>query len=720
MTENDTAQEWAAGLMDTSWINDAFDYTCDTMQRSILFMDTLRKRGNLYFEHIDKNKPPVLTYDYDLITDGRKLSRPVNYALVRIISDEENCVTDDEKRPVVIIDPRAGHGPGIGGSKRDSEIGVALKKGHPVYFVQFYPEPVPGQTIADVKEAEVEFVKKVATLHPEADEPAVIGNCQAGWAIALMSADRPDVTGPIVLNGSPMSYWAGKDGQNPMRYKGGILGGIWLTSLLSDLGNGKFDGANLVWGFEDLNPANTWWTKQYNLFAKIDTEEDRYLNFEKWWNGYFFMNTEEIHFIVENLFVGNRLEQGRVKLEDEKTIDLKNLEDPVVVFASSGDNITPPQQALNWIVKVYKTEEELKRCKQVIIYMVHESIGHLGIFVSGKVAQKEHKEIIGNIDLIELLSPGLYEMVIEDRETEVGVDDYKVSFVPRMFEDILAFDDGLEDEYAFEPVAAISEFNDKMYKTFVQPWVKLITTEQSAEMMRQIHPLRASRYLFSDKVNPLMLMFPALSEMAKKDRKKADSDNPFMHVEKSISKTVTTSLNLYKEARDNSLEFAFKAIYENPVMEALFPKSETGNLAGEAEKMQDAEDRAAADADEKNWIDSMKKGGFAEGLCRIMVAIAEADDVIDRSELLRYQTVAKSYPAFAKKRRSEFREMIKEQARILQTDKELALKTLADLLVTRKEREEAIQIARDMAFADGNYAPEEKVLIEKIEALLEL
>ena len=43
-----------------------------------------------------------------------------------------------------------------------------------------------------------------------------------------------------------------------MRYTGGLLGGSWLTALMGDLGNGKFDGAWLVSNFENLNPSNTY------------------------------------------------------------------------------------------------------------------------------------------------------------------------------------------------------------------------------------------------------------------------------------------------------------------------------------------------------------------------------------------------------------------------------------------------------------------------------
>ena len=66
----------------------------------------------------------------------------------------EGVTVDPKRRPYVIIDPRAGHGPGIGGFKDDSQVGVALREGHPVYFVIFFRDPEPGQTLIDVCEAE--------------------------------------------------------------------------------------------------------------------------------------------------------------------------------------------------------------------------------------------------------------------------------------------------------------------------------------------------------------------------------------------------------------------------------------------------------------------------------------------------------------------------------------------------------------------------------------
>jgi hypothetical protein len=53
--------------------------------------------------------------------DGRTLACPVNYVLVRV-APPPDAEIDAAKRPFVIVDPRAGHGPGIGGFKPQSEI----------------------------------------------------------------------------------------------------------------------------------------------------------------------------------------------------------------------------------------------------------------------------------------------------------------------------------------------------------------------------------------------------------------------------------------------------------------------------------------------------------------------------------------------------------------------------------------------------------------------
>ena len=128
-------------------------YTLDAWQRSVLFLDVLRRRGNAFIEAEDDPMRHVLSFGFEVVMDGRDLPRPVNYWMARVTPPEGAPPTDPLNRPFIVIDPRAGHGPGIGGFKADSEIGVALAAGHPCYFVGFRPEPIPGQTIEDVVHA---------------------------------------------------------------------------------------------------------------------------------------------------------------------------------------------------------------------------------------------------------------------------------------------------------------------------------------------------------------------------------------------------------------------------------------------------------------------------------------------------------------------------------------------------------------------------------------
>src|SRR5260370_39242019 len=71
--------------------------------------------------HERAGKPPLLDFDYEIVLDARRSERPVNYALLRITRYRDKCLEDCldlAKPPVMTVDPRAGHGPGIGGSKR--------------------------------------------------------------------------------------------------------------------------------------------------------------------------------------------------------------------------------------------------------------------------------------------------------------------------------------------------------------------------------------------------------------------------------------------------------------------------------------------------------------------------------------------------------------------------------------------------------------------------
>src|SRR2546425_90304 len=70
------------GFLGADWL----DYAIDASQRAALVLDTMRQRGNAYSEHREQGTPPLLKFEHELVLDGRKLPRPCNYALLRIVT----------------------------------------------------------------------------------------------------------------------------------------------------------------------------------------------------------------------------------------------------------------------------------------------------------------------------------------------------------------------------------------------------------------------------------------------------------------------------------------------------------------------------------------------------------------------------------------------------------------------------------------------------------
>src|SRR5687768_3837245 len=663
-----------------------YNYSVDFAQRSVLFWDTLRQRGNHFLKTTREGLLPVLHFDYEMVLDGRAFARPVNYALVRIVPPP-GVTVDAARRPYVIIDPRAGHGPGIGGFKDDSQVGVALAAGHPVYFVIFFRDPEPGQTLLDVCEAEKQFIHTVRERHPDSQKPAIVGNCQGGWAAMMLAAADQDDTGPVVINGAPMSYWGGAwqegEGDNPMRYAGGMLGGSWLASFAADMGNGIFDGAYLVENFENLNPANTFWDKYYNLFAKVDTEAPRFLDFERWWGGFYLMNREEIEWITRNLFVGDKLWSGDVKAGDDKPFDLRDIKAPIILFASMGDNITPPQQAFNWVADVYGSTEEIKARGQVIIGLVHADVGHLGIFVSGKVAKKEHAQIVSVLKSVEMLPPGLYAMKIEERKGADGKPAYEVEFQERRLEDIVAQINrfGRKDEKAFEAVAAVSEFNQRAYEMFARPMVQAMANETTAKLGRDFHSLRFQRWAISD-ANPWLAWLAPAAEAVRSQRKALGPEDPLRKAEAAMSELVSASLDHYRALRDAISEAAFFSTYGNMFSLPLAQRHE-------------AEERAAPGAAEsrespyvKEALESIREGGYTEAFARVAFLLARKDESLPLSRVVMRQDLAKDYADLLPSLSAEnWRRIRGEQEIIARYEPEQAIDALADLLAERADRE---------------------------------
>jgi hypothetical protein len=472
-----------------------------------------------------------------------------------------------------------------------------------------------------------------------------------------------------------------------MRYSGGLLGGSWLTALTSDLGAGKFDGAWLVQNFENMNPSNTLWTKQYNVYSRVDTEAPRYLEFEKWWGGHVNLNAEEIQFIVDELFIGNHLAAGHIKTSDGEVVDLRKIRSPIVVFCSKGDNITPPQQALGWILDLYHDVDEIRAYGQTIVYTVHETVGHLGIFVSGGVAKKEHAEFSSNIDLIDILPPGLYEATFQAKSADTTNPDlaqgkWIMRCERRTLDDIRAMGgNSLEDERRFATAARVSEINLAAYRKFVQPWVKAIATPQMAELTRRWHPLRVQYEAFAGQ-NPLTKAIETTAEKVRENRKQATSDNPFVAFQETVSKGIVSALDQWRDAQEALSERMFLSIYGSPALQAAVGIDPEADPSPRPEMSQDH--RKLLEARIAELKSRIPSGSLRECVIRGLLYVGASRGMVDERsiEALRRARAEVSGPRLTL---AEFKALVREQFFMLLLEPEASLAAIPKMLPKNAE-----------------------------------
>jgi hypothetical protein len=385
---------------------------------------------------------------------------------------------------------------------------------------------------------------------------------------------------------------------------------------------------------------------------------------------------------------------------------------PIILFASMGDNITPPEQAFNWVADVYGSTEEIKARGQVIVGLVHKDIGHLGIFVSGKVGRKEHAQIVNVMESIEAMPPGLYAMHIAERKGADGQPEYEVSFEERRLEDVMKNLNRMKraDEKPFEAVAAVSDFNQRAYERLARPLVEAMSSEFSGQMQRTFHPLRLQRWSFSD-LNPATWWLKPAAEMVKKQRQALPADHPLRRSEQAMAEVTSASLEFYRAVRDAVREAQFFQMYGN--MFSLYASDEAEEEAAQAG--QDPRQSPVV----KEALASIDHGGYAEAAARAAILLARKGEplLLSRLELKKellgdYKHLLPSIPL------DEARRVRGEQELIVRFEPEQAIATLPHLLHDKGDRDRFVslleQLMADRRVQKSKPLPEQVEILERI------
>jgi hypothetical protein len=304
--------------------------------------------------------------------------------------------------------------------------------------------------------------------------------------------------------------------------------------------------------------------------------------------------------------------------------------------------------------------------------------------VSGKVAQKEHTEIIEALDYIEMLRPGLYVMELEETSGK-GKDKYLSSFREVRLEDMHEFNRmQRKDEKPFEVVAEVSLLNEKAYSLFGRPIVKSMVNEKTAELTRNLHPLRVQRWLLSD-INPLMWPVGVMASKVEADRKQASQDNPFRKLEEMGSEMITAFWNFYRDMRDAGSESEFFQIYGS-----MIALGASGDVKPGLQTQQQPDPRELPFV--KEALANIQKGGYPEAIARISALLGRFAGAIPLLRLESAEEIVRADMVLSKLTEDQMRHLRSEAGVMALLEPEFTLHALPQLLSNKEDKERAMSI----------------------------
>ena len=235
----------------------------------------------------------------------------------------------------------------------------------------------------------------------------------------------------------------------------------------------------------------------------------------------------------------------------------------------------------------------------------------------------------------------------------------------------------------------MSNISTAIYDRFIRPVVKNVVTPEAAELMRESHPLRTQRVIFSDK-NPLMPMMDKVVEGVSQERNPVSKNNPFLMAEKITTTLVETQLNLYRNMRDAMTETLFFSIYTSPFVKAsIAPKGVEVPKRHHVDVRQMPEVHSA--------LSSIEEGGLAEGVVRILHLLNSARGYVRRTRLER-ELIALGHSAlFPDMSHEDIVKLVHQQSLIVDFEPNKAFDTLPILLNTVDKQKKALALVMDIA-----------------------
>ncbi|HAU0048128.1 TPA: DUF3141 domain-containing protein, partial [Legionella pneumophila] len=173
-----------------------------------------------------------------------------------------------------------------------------------------------------------------------------------------------------------------------------------------------------------------------------------------------------------------------------------------------------------------------------------------------------HRAILEHGAAIEQLQPGLYEMIIVNPtgNPDCSKEQYHVRFEARELTELCT----TSSTQPFDKVRQTSEANDSIYQKVIQPFVQSLSNPFLSWWLEKTHPMRLSRYVFSEKVNPLMKAIEQVSPPIQANRQRVTESNFFKKTEHAWAQMMRDSLESVRIMRNEVMTNWFDALYKDP------------------------------------------------------------------------------------------------------------------------------------------------------------
>lgn len=323
-----------------------------------------------------------------------------------------------------------------------------------------------------------------------------------------------------------------------------------------------------------------------------------------------------------------------------------------------------------------------------------------------------------------MLPPGLYEARFEPKSEETAnaelvSGDWVMRCEERTLDDIRALGGHeIKDERLFATVDQISKANLALYRSFMQPFVRMWATPATAEWMRKLHPLRLQYEVLNDS-NPFASVLANSAEKCRRERKTVEPQNPFLKTQEAASQFITSTLKSWGKLRDNMVETMFLSIYGSPVLQAA-----TGIDPASNRPLRKAPKTSLHQKLIQSRIAELKAhiedGGLLECSIRGLLYAGSVRGRIDERGVntLKNMRVSQDRPKLTL---SQFKSMAREQYYMLLLDPETTLQAIPKMLPDdMKSRRDAFDSITRILAASEELTGETAECLERVQRLFGL